>query len=235
MPQVPPLAEAITSLIPMLKTYGELGGEWLKRRFSSQAPTGTGTPRNVAPEAAAGGTRPASAPNPMVHLSEINAHLTPFERKFLNVLIRGNHGGDVADMLLTMSVDEASAFVKENVARAQAHHATSQSGAARPADVPAVDAPAVDAPAVNAPAVGAPAETEPAPAAPDGSPGFMAHVLAASAHLTAEERATVMWLVPRFPAARLEELKTQLLRMTPRDAATWIREHLPALRAEVSA
>jgi hypothetical protein len=62
----------------------------------------------------------------------------------------------------------------------------------------------------------------------------MPRVLAASAHLTAEEKATVLWLVPRFPAARLEELKVKLLRMTPRDAAMWIREHLPALRAEVA-
>jgi hypothetical protein len=62
----------------------------------------------------------------------------------------------------------------------------------------------------------------------------MSRVLAASAYLTAEERAAVMWLMPRFPAARLEELKVKLLRMTPREAAMWIRENLAALRAEVS-
>jgi hypothetical protein len=62
----------------------------------------------------------------------------------------------------------------------------------------------------------------------------MSHVLAASAYLTAEERATVMWLVRRFPTARLEELKAKLLQMTPQEAATWIREHLSALRAEIS-
>jgi hypothetical protein len=62
----------------------------------------------------------------------------------------------------------------------------------------------------------------------------MSRVLAASAYLTAEERAAVLWLMPRFPATRLEELKVKLLRMTPRDAAMWIRENLAALRDEVS-
>jgi len=79
------------------------------------------------------------------------------------------------------------------------------------------------------------AETKPITAASGGAPNFMSHVLAASAYLTAEERATVMWLVPRFPAARLEELTAKLLRMTPRDGAMWLRENLAVLRAEVSA
>jgi hypothetical protein len=64
---------------------------------------------------------------------------------------------------------------------------------------------------------------------------FMPHLLAGSAYLTAEERATVLWLVPRFPAARLEELKAKLLNMSPRNGAKWLRANLAALRAEVSA
>jgi hypothetical protein len=230
MPPIPPWVEAINALTPVLKTCGELGGDWFKRKFS--APTEPEVPRNAAPAAAAGDTGPATAPpNPMIHLSEINAHLTGFERKFLNVVIRGKQGAELTDMLITMSVDDAVAFVKENITRAQAARpAASERGAAPSVDAVPVDVPPGDAVPVDAPQ----AETKPAPAASGGSPDFVSHVLAGSAYLTAEERATMLWLVPRFPAVRLEELKAKLLQMTPRDGAMWIRENLPALRAEVS-
>ena len=52
--------------------------------------------------------------------------------------------------------------------------------------------------------------------------------------LTAEERAAVMWLLPKFSAERVGELKVQLLAMTPHDAAMWIRDNLEVLRAEVA-
>jgi hypothetical protein len=187
-------------------------------------------PRNAAPEAPAEETATAT-PNPMIHLSEINARLTGFERKFLNVVLRGAQGGELANVLLTMAVDEAASFVKEQIARVQGERdASGQGGAAPPADSPPADAPPVDAPR----GVGVAAQAKPSPAASGGSPDFMSRVLAASAYLTAEERAAVMWLMPRFPAARLEELKVKLLRMTPRDAAMWIRENLATLRDEVS-
>jgi hypothetical protein len=239
VPTMPPWVEAITSLTPTLKTFGELAGEYFKNKFSPTL-TGPAASRNAAPEVPAGGTEPATAPtnptnspNPMIHLSEINVRLTAFERKFLNVLLRGAHGSEVTAMLIAMSVDEAVVFVKTNIARAQAaHQAATQDSDAPPVDAPPVDAPPADASPVDAPLP--PATTTPIPAASDGSPSFTAHVLAASMHLTAEERANVIWLVQRFPAERLEALKAQLLKMEPRDAAAWIREHLPALRAEVS-
>jgi hypothetical protein len=238
MPPMPPWVEAITALTPVLKTCGELGGDWLKRKFSASTPTGPEVSRNAAPEAATGDTGLATEPpNPMIHLSEINARLTGFERKFLNVVIRGKQGAELTDMLIAMSVDEAVAFVKENIAHAQAaRHVAPERGGAPPVDAPSVDVPPVGAAPVDAPPVDAlPAKTKPAPAASGGSPDFMSYVLSGSAYLTAEERATVMWLVPRFPAARLEELKAKLLQMTPRDGAMWIRENLATLRAEVSA
>jgi hypothetical protein len=71
-----------------------------------------------------------------------------------------------------------------------------------------------------------------APTPPTGD--FMTHVMAGAAFLTAEERAAVMWLLPRFAPARIEELKAQLLAKTPEDAAKWIRDNLEALRAEVA-
>lgn len=236
MPLVPPWLETINQLTPVLKTCGELAGEFFKRKFSPSTPAVPEGPRNAAPEDLAGGTEPATAPaNPMIHLSEINAHLTGFERKFLNVVLRGPQGGELANVLLTMSVEEAASFVKEQIARVQAERdAPAREGAASPASSPPNDAPLVDAPVDAPPADAPPTEVKPVPTASGGSLGFMSHVLAASAYLTAEERATVMWLVPRFPAARLEELKAQLLQMAPRDTAAWIREHLPALRAEVA-
>jgi hypothetical protein len=62
----------------------------------------------------------------------------------------------------------------------------------------------------------------------------MGHVIAVSAFLTAEERAAILSLMPRFPADRLEQLKVKLLRMSPKEAAAWIHENLENLRAEVS-
>jgi hypothetical protein len=142
------------------------------------------------------------------------------------VVLRGRQGGELANVLLTMGVDEAASFVKEQISRVQAERDVSDRGsAAHPVDSPPGAAGTIDPLA----------EAKPDPAASGGSPDFMSHVLAASMGLTAEERATVLWLVPRFPAARIEELKSQLLQMTPGDAAAWIREHLPALRAEVEA
>lgn len=85
-------------------------------------------------------------------------------------------------------------------------------------------------------AEGGRAETPPPPEpAPQPQPAddFMSHVLAVGAFLSAEERATVMWLLPRFSAERTAELQNQLLAMTAADAAAWIKEHLDTLRAEV--
>jgi len=183
-PAMPPWLEMINSIAPVVQTYGEV----LKAKFAPAVP------RNVAPPAADG-------PNGMIHLSEINACLSPIERKFLNLVLRGEGGATVTDELLAMNVREAVAFVKDQVARAQAERA-------------------------------APSEKPAAPPPPGGD--FTTHVLAGSAFLTAQERAAVMWLLPRFSPARVEELKTQLLAATPHDAAMWIRDNLDALRAEVA-
>jgi hypothetical protein len=228
----------VTALTPIIQTYGD---SWMKK-VTPATPAVPQAPRTASPGKPAVGTASATAAsNPMVHLSEINARLTAFERKFLNVLIRGQHGGQVTDLLIGMTVAEAVAFVKENIARVQAERdAATRTGETPPTDAPPVDAQPADAqPAdaqpADAPSVEtSPAETNPALAASGDILALMPHVLAASAHLTAEERATVMWLVPRCPAARLEELKAKLLQIAPRDAAMWIREHLAALCAEVS-
>ncbi len=227
----------VTALTPILQTYGQS----LMQKVAPAAPTEPAAPaeppppHNASPEQPAEGPDPvAVAPNPMIHLSEINVRLTAFERKFLNALLRGNQGDQVTDLLIAMSVDEAAAFVKENIARVQAERdAATRAGGAPPAKASPTEASPTDSlPAETPPVETRPAETRPA-RDPCGVLGFMPRVLAASAYLTAEEKAAVMWLVPRFPAARFEELKVKLLRMTPRDAAMWIRENLAALRAEV--
>jgi hypothetical protein len=105
----------------------------------------------------------------MIHLSEINARLTGFERTFLNVVLRGAQGSELANVLLTMGVDEAASFVKEQIARVQGERdASGPGGAAPPADPPPVDAPPVDAPPVGAmPPVGAAPPADGAPPKPD--------------------------------------------------------------------
>ena len=148
----------------------------------------------------------------MVHLSEINAQLTGVERKFLNLVLRGEHGPRVTEVLLSMAVPECAAFVKDQVARARAE----REGSSDEHGVP-----------------GEESEVRP-PATPHSEGDFMAHVLAGSAFLTAEERAAVMWLLPKFPADRVQELTAMLMQMSPRDAAMWIKEHLGDLRREVS-
>lgn len=255
VPVVPRWLEAVNAVAPVLQTYGEL----FKLKFApptpavpeAPPPAVPEAPRNVAPEPPPEGEAPdpqapveGEAPdvtvprNPMIHLSEINARLTGFERKFLNVAMRARQGGKLADMLLAMSVEEAVPFVKEQIALLQAERAASKEHAP---PKPSADSPSAEtklAPAASAETKPGPVpadETKPAPAASGGAPSFMSHVLAASVYLTAEERATVMWMVPRFPAGRLEELTVKLLRMTPRDGAMWLRENLAALRAEVSA
>ena len=238
-------------------------------------------PHDDSPEYFDEDAEPASAlPNPMIHLSEINARLMDFERKFINAVLRGRRGAELSNMLLTMSADDAAAFVKEQIAQVQAARTAAYGSAATPTEAPPraeapfpaeasasaeapppaqapvpVKTPALakapasqgaplpaqappqqqTAPVATTPGGSAPAEpSATGSAAPSGMADLMPHLLAGSAHLTAEERATVLWLVPRFPAARLEELKARLLKMSPRNGAKWLRANLAALRAEVS-
>jgi hypothetical protein len=152
-------------------------------------------------------------------------------------VLRGKEGGQVANLLIGMSVDEAVTLVRENIARVQAERReAAHSGTAPPVDASPADVSPVDAPPAEAPPVATKPDPEPRPAsaASGGSFDLTSHVIASSVYLTAEERASVMWLAPRLPAARREELKAKLLQMPPRDAAMWIRENLAALRAEVS-
>jgi hypothetical protein len=228
-----PWLDVVTALTPVIQTYSDA---WMQKRAPSK-PAVPQAPRNASPETPTEGATPTNAPpNPMIHLSEINARLSAFERKFLNVLMRGQHGGQVSDLVIAMSVDEAVAFVRENIARVQAErHAAPRPGETSSVDAPPVDVAPVGAPPADAPPIETnPAEMKPTPAASGALLDFMPRVLAASAYLTVEEKAAVMWLVPRVPPARLEELKAKLLQMTPRDAAMWIRDNLAALRAEAS-
>jgi hypothetical protein len=174
-------------------------------------------PRNAAPPATA--EPPTAAPNPMIHLAEINARLTKEERRFLSEVLRGEDGQGVTEQLLALSVDEAVVRVRLAIRRLRPNRRS-----AAPPPVPSDQAPA-EAPS---PVVIPPEVTE------HGAKDFMGHVIAASAFLTAEERAAVLWLFPKFPADRLEQLKVQLLRMTPEEAAAWVKANLEALRDEVS-
>src|SRR6185436_18163493 len=246
---MPPWLGVVNAVAPVLQTYGEL----FKLKFAPPPPVAPEAPRNTAPEtpaeraasdatappAPAEGATPGTAPtapaegatpeaapprNPMIHLAEINARLTGIEQKFLNLVLRGRQGGELTEMLLAMHVDEAVAFVKEQIALVQAERAAVTKGGVAAAPPPAEASPAearpVSAPVGEMkPASAPPTRTKPAPTASADLPDFMSHVLAGSAYLTAEERAMVMWLVPRFPAGRLEELKAKLLQMTPRDGA----------------
>lgn len=182
-PPMAPWMELVNQIAPVVQTYGEV----LKAKFSPPPP-----PRNAAAMVPVGR-------NAMIHLSEINASLTPIERKFLNLVLRGQGGAEVTDILLGLDVEQAVGFVKDHVERAQAERKA--------------------------------ASVEP----PSGHQGdFMAHVMAGAAFLSAEERMTVMRLLPGFPPVRLEEMKAQLLAMTPEEAAAWLRQNLDALRAEVA-
>lgn len=182
---MPPWLEMMNQIAPVIQTYGEA----LKLKFAPPPLP----PRNAAPA-------PSNGPNAMIHLSEVNARLTPIERKFLNLVLRNEGGAEVTNVLLGMGVPEAVEFVKDQVANARAERA-------------------------------GPSEEQPVPA---GAGDFMAHVMACASFLTADERGTVLRLLPKFPTERREALKAQLLAMTAEEAAAWIRQNLDALRAEVA-
>jgi hypothetical protein len=103
---MPPWLEVMNQIAPVIQTYGEA----LKMKFAPPPPP---PPRNAAPIASSG-------PNGMIHLSEINARLTPIERKFLNLVLRNEGGAEVTNVLLGMGVPEAVEFVKGQVANARA-------------------------------------------------------------------------------------------------------------------
>lgn len=104
---MPPWVDLMNQIAPVIQTYGEA----LKLKFAPPPPPPP--PRNAAPA-------PASGPNAMIHLSEINARLTPIERKFLNLVLRHEGGAHVTEVLLGMGVDDAVEFVKGQVANARA-------------------------------------------------------------------------------------------------------------------
>jgi hypothetical protein len=60
------------------------------------------------------------APDPMVHLSEINERLTGPERRFLRRVLRGAGADAVIAELLARTADDAATFVKEQIAQARA-------------------------------------------------------------------------------------------------------------------
>lgn len=155
----------------------------------------------------------AATPNPMIHLAEINAGLTEDERGFLAQVLR-SHGGEIlATELLARDVDDAIAFIADVIAEVRDEQARA-GGQSRTGATP------------------------PAPAKPGtpatGSDAFMGRVLAVAARLDADQRATVLALVPRLSPERVETLKTQLIAMTDDEATTWVRENLPRLCAEVA-
>ncbi len=81
--------------------------------------------RNAAapiPAAPAASPAPAapSAPNPMVHLAEINERLTGSERRVLRTVLRNPNAEVLTNELLALSVDDAAAFVQELIARGRA-------------------------------------------------------------------------------------------------------------------
>lgn len=152
-----------------------------------------------------------SAPqrNAMAHLAQINARLTRKERTYVNLILRGKAADELTNELVALDLDAAVAFVKEAVAFAESQRDDGTNDEARVPDAP----PRVEAPVAK---------------------DFMSHVMAVSAHLTAEESSTVMALLPRLAPDRTQELTKQLLAMSPQDAAAWVRENLKTLVTEVS-
>lgn len=152
---------------------------------------------------------PFRASNPMVHLTEINERLDKTERRYVRAVLRRPGAEALTEQLVARPVEDAVAFVKEQIARMR--HAQG---------APAND----EAPRGER-------TTAAAPAAPD----FITQVYAIGALLTAEEQDAVLDLLQRLPPSRLGQLQQQLVAMTPSDAAAWVRENLASLSAEVAA
>jgi hypothetical protein len=207
------IADAFTTGVQTVKELRNAFGKKPPSEESKPTPeTSPEAPRNGAP-ATSLAPNADSAPNPMVHLAEMNEHLSDDERRFLGVCLRSADGPGVTRQLLMCSVRDAVKLVRLVMTRQ-----------VRGEDV---DATSEASPSSPPPAVPPEVTTQ-------GARDFMGHVIAVSAFLTAAERAAVLSLMPRFPADRLEQLKVKLLRMSPKEAAAWIHENLESLRAEVS-
>ncbi|MCA9674714.1 MAG: hypothetical protein KC464_06725 [Myxococcales bacterium] len=169
----------------------------------------------------------ASGRSPMRHLAEINARLTPREQKHLGIVLRSKGGDETVEGLLEMTPDEAAALVKAETAKlAQRYGRNGRSPSDAPDPAFVMDPDPTPAP----PPVPTPEEAAPPP---PPRRELMPHVMAVSAHLDATERAQVLALLPRLAPHRMEQLKAALLPLEPADAAAWVREHLPELRAEL--
>lgn len=162
---------------------------------------------------------PTNAPNPMVHLSEINERLSAAERRVLRQVLRGENVDVVTRELLARSVDDVVAWIREGIAVARRERSAQPAAtAAAPESTPGASSPAVPA----------------QPPAASKSADIMVRVNAVAMLLPPEDRAELVALLPRISPQRLAALKEQLLAMTVEDAVAWIRTNLAALKAEVA-
>lgn len=152
---------------------------------------------------------PFRASNAMVHLTEITERLDKTERRYLRHVLRHPNADAVTEELLVRPVEDAVAFVRQQIAgvrSAQGAPANDETPCAQTPGMPTHDA-----------------------------PDLMNQVYAVAALLSPDECAAVLALLPRMSPSRLGQLQQQLGAMAPQDAAEWVRENLPSLSAEVAA
>jgi len=209
----------------------KLVSSWAARFGGSPGAPGTPSPPVEPPSPAAAPTPPPVTPNPMIHLAAIHAGLSEDERDFLGDVLRSSRGERMTAELLALSVDKAVELVIEAVAQVRADHERARTDTRARDDIDGRRRARAErrGPEATTARVAPKAESTPATAAE----GFMSRLLAVSVRLDADQRAEVLALLPRLAPERVEQLKAQLLAMTVEDAVAWIRENLPALRAEV--
>jgi hypothetical protein len=196
------------------------------------SPGDTPPPGDSTPPPPADPARPAAPPNPMVHLAQIHEGLTQDERDFLSAVLRSPRGDQLAAELLARSVDEAIDLISDTVAQMRVERARARAAERARAEAERAKARPPQPPHDETAPTVSPASDQVTTA---GRADFMSRVLAVATRLDADQRAAVLALLPRLAPEQIEELKAQLLAMTAEDAAVWIRENSPRLRAGVEA
>lgn len=161
----------------------------------------------------------------MLHLAKIQAQLAPDELRFLAHLLSGSRAEAYSDAMLSISVDQAVTEIRLLLQTQRERKAAKAQRLAVERD---------DQDSAAAPSVVEPPPPVAAEPVEQSAGHFMGHVLAVRAHLKPKEQAAVTALMPRLTVERMEALKIQLLRLSPKEAATWIKANLERLTAEVA-